>query len=135
MKIRIFLIATLIACCLSCKNMDDVEGFYEVVMVGQNDYSSHDITMNIEMGAENSISGKSACNSYSGTFKNPQKNTVTMGMFMGTKMYCQDTNAIERDYMDYLSQVTTVNSTDEGLELMNESGDVIITALRTEGKK
>ncbi len=119
----------------SCKDLDDVEGSYDVVMVNGKDYSEYDITMNIEMGEENRISGKSACNNYSGTFENFEDNKVTMGMFMGTKMYCADTNTIEREYMDLLAKVKSVNAWKDGLELMNKDGKVIITATRTEAKK
>jgi heat shock protein HslJ len=119
----------------SCKELENVDGTYDVVMVGSEDYSRYDITMNIEMGEENRISGKSACNNYSGTFENPKSNQVVMGMFMGTKMFCKDTNAIERDYMDRLSQVTTVKTTSDGLKMMNADDEVIITAIKTQGKK
>ena len=125
----------IIAGLTSCKELENVDGSYDVVMVGSKDYSGYDITMNIEMGEENRISGKSACNNYSGTFENPKDNQVVMGMFMGTKMFCKDTNAIERDYMDQLSQVTSVKTTSDGLKMMNVDNEIIITATKTEAKK
>jgi len=120
MKIKALLILLTMALFTSCNDIEDVPGNYDVVMVGGKDYSEYDITMNIEMGEENRISGKSACNSYSGTFENPDDNEVVMGMFMGTKMFCADVQDIERDYMSRLGEVTSVKITDNGLELMNK---------------
>lgn len=134
MKFKVLLIGLILALTTSCKDLKDIPGDYDVVMVGNKDYSSYDITMNIEMSTENRISGKSACNSYTGTFQNPKGNEVIMGMFMGTKMYCEDIDAIERDYMDRLGQVTSVQVTDTGLQMLNKENEVIITAVKKEGK-
>lgn len=134
MKFKVLLIGLILALTTSCKDLKDIPGDYDVVMVGNKDYSSYDITMNIEMSTENRISGKSACNSYTGTFQNPKGNEVIMGMFMGTKMYCEDLDAIERDYMDRLGQVTSVQVTDTGLQMLNKENEVIITAVKKEGK-
>jgi heat shock protein HslJ len=134
MRLRSLLFALVAISIISCTDMKEINGEYDVTMVGSNDYSQQDITMNIEMGEENRISGKSACNQYSGNFTNPKENQVEMGMMMGTKMYCKDTSQIERDYLDHLSQVTAVNKTKTGLDLLNEEGKVIIVAVKKENK-
>jgi heat shock protein HslJ len=134
MRLRSLLFALVAISITSCNDMKEINGEYDVTMVGSNDYSQQDITMNIEMGEENRISGKSACNQYSGNFTNPKENQVEMGMMMGTKMYCKDTSQIERDYLDHLSQVTAVNKTKTGLDLLNEEGKVIIVAVKKENK-
>lgn len=113
----------------SC-NEKDVAGSYDVVMVGENDYSKHDITLTIVMGEENSVSGKSACNNYNGSFENLGKGKVKIGPLMGTKMYCQDVAQIESDYMKHLRMVTEVKMTDDGLQLMGSKGNVLITAIK-----
>lgn len=109
---------------------EGMSGNYDVTIVGDNDYSEYDITMNIDMGKENKISGKSACNNYSGSFKNPKENQVEMGMMMSTKMYCKETSKIESDYLNHLSKVASVNPTKDGMELMNKEGEVIIVAVK-----
>lgn len=134
MKLSTLLFALVAISITSCKEMKEIDGDYDVTMVGSNDYSEHDITMKIEMGKENKISGKSACNQYSGSFTNPEENKVEMGMLMGTKMYCVDVAKIERDYMDHLSKVTSVNKTKTGLDLLNKKGEVIIVAVKKENK-
>lgn len=134
MKIRTLLFALIAISITSCKEMKEINGDYEVTMVGSKDYSQHGITMKIEMGEENRISGKSACNQYSGSFTNPEDNQVDIGMLMGTKMYCKDTSQIERDYLDHLSQVTSVNKTKTGLDLLDKEGKVIIVAIKKEDK-
>ena len=134
MRIKTILFALIAISITSCKEMKKISGDYEVTIVGNKDYSQHDITLKIEMGEENRISGKSACNQYSGNFTNPKDNQVDIGMLMGTKMYCKDTSQIERDYLDHLSQVTCVNKTKTGLDLLDKEGNVIIVAIKKEDK-
>lgn len=108
----------------------DVAGSYDVVMVGENDYSEHDITLMITMGEENRISGKSACNQYSGSFENLGKGKVSIGPLMGSKMYCQEVAEVERDYMKNLAMVTEVKQTKDGLQLLGNKGETLITAVK-----
>lgn len=113
----------------SCEEQE-IAGSYDVVMVGENDYSEHDITLTIEMGEENRISGKSACNNYSGAFESLGKGKVKIGPLMGTKMYCQDVAQIESDYMKHIGMVTEVKMTKNGLELQDLEGKTLITAVK-----
>lgn len=135
MKYRIILIAVILAGISSCKSLEDIVGSYKVLTVGTNDYSSYDITLNISTDGENRVSGKSACNNYSGSFENPKANQIVIGNIMGTKMYCKDTNDVERDYLNRLSQVRKVITVKDRIELLNDKSVVIITAVRTEEKK
>ncbi len=115
---------------VSCKDAD-LSGDYDVVMVGENDYSEYDITMNITMSdGENKISGKSACNSYFGSFEVVDGNQVNLSPMGMTKMMCGETDGIERDYHKHLGLVKEVNPTSDGLELLDENGTVIITAIK-----
>ena len=132
MKLATILLAFLSITITSCKDMKDVDGDYEVTTVGSNDYSEYDITLSIEMGEENKISGKSACNQYFGSFKNPEKNQIEMGVLAGTKMYCSDLDEIEKDYKNHLSKVASVEVTKTGILLMDKKGKVIIVAVKKE---
>lgn len=115
---------------ISCKDAD-LSGDYDVVMVGENDYSNHDITLNIAMSdGENKISGKSACNSYFGSFEIVEENRVVLSPMGMSKMMCPETIGIERDYHKYLRQVTQVNPTGDRLELLDENGSILITAIK-----
>jgi len=134
MKLTTAILVLMTLMVTSCKDIDAINGDYDITMVGSNDYSAHDVTMTIEMGKENKISGKSACNGYFGTFKNPENNQVEMGMMAGTKMYCKETAAVEKDYLNHLSLVTAVNKTKTGLDLLNKDGEVIIVAVKKETK-
>jgi heat shock protein HslJ len=127
-----FLLA--IATSTSCKEMGEINGDYKITMVGTNDYSEHDITLKIETGEENKISGKSACNQYSGSFTNPKENLIEVGMLMGTKMYCMDVAEVEADYKKHLSQVASVEVTKTGVNLMNKEKNIIIVAIKKETK-
>jgi heat shock protein HslJ len=114
--------------------MKDVDGDYKVTTVGSNDYSKYDITLSIKMGDENKISGKSACNQYFGSFKNPEKNKIEMGLLAGTKMYCSDLDEIEKDYKNHLSKAASVEVTKPGLHLLDKERKVIIVAVKKEDK-
>ncbi|MFT5925438.1 MAG: heat shock protein HslJ [Rubritalea sp.] len=121
-----------IATTSSCIEMEKINGDYEITLVGSNDYSEHDITLKIETGDENKVSGKSACNQYSGSFTNPKSNHIEIGMLMGTKMYCMDLAEIEADYKKHLSQAASVEVTKTGINLLNKAGNTIIVAIKKE---
>jgi heat shock protein HslJ len=114
----------------SCKQKEKITGSYDVTTVYGEDYSMHGVTLVIEMGAENRIAGNSGCNQYFGNFENPKENKVIIGQLAGTKMYCQEKDTIERNYMEQLSKVTIVKPTKTGLELMNDNGNILITAAK-----
>jgi len=129
MRIFTILFALSLFTLTSCDEQD-IAGSYDIVMVGDNDYSVHDITLTIEMGEVNNISGKSTCNQYSGPFKNLGKGKVKIGTLIGTKMYCKDVAKIESDYMKKLGMVTEVKLTKNGLELLGINGNTLITAVK-----
>ena len=115
---------------LSCKTIEDMNGNYKVTIVGDNNYGEYDITLNIETdGTVNRISGKSACNQYSGEF-NFQGTSIEIGPLMGTKMYCRELDKIERDYTAHLTKSVQVKPTEDGLELFDESGTLTIKAIK-----
>ncbi|WP_124979203.1 META domain-containing protein [Nonlabens xiamenensis] len=117
------------------KSMKDWAGQYNVTMVGENDYTEHDITIEVSLGEESRISGYSSCNQYSGPISNPKENKLEIGMLMSTKMYCENTADIERDYMNHLSQVDAYSMEEGKLHLLDESGETLITALPATEKK
>jgi len=129
MKYYTILFALSIFTLTSC-NEQEITGDYDVIMVGENDYSEHDITLTIKMGKENLVSGRSACNKYSGTFEILENSKVKIGPLMSTKMYCVDVAQVENDYIKHLSMVTQVIPTKKGLELLNDKGLIIITAVK-----
>ncbi len=113
-----------------CKQKEDLAGFYDVVSVAGDRYAAYGVTLNIEMGAENKISGDSGCNQYFGNFENPKSNQVVMGQIAGTKMFCKEKSKIERTYLEHLSKVAQVRPVTNGLELLDNKGTVLITAIK-----
>jgi heat shock protein HslJ len=128
----VLIVLIAIATTRSCKEMEKINGDYDITLVGSNDYSEHDITLKIETGDENKVSGKSACNQYSGSFTNPKSNRIEMGMLIGTKMYCMDLAEVEADYKKHLSQAASVEVTKTGINLLNKAGNTIIVAIKKE---
>jgi heat shock protein HslJ len=131
---RVLFVLIAIAITSSCKEMGEISGDYDITIVGTKDYSEHDITLKIETGVKNTISGNSACNQYSGSFTNPKENLIEIGMLMGTKMYCMDVAEVEADYKKHLSQVASVEVTDTGISLLNKAGNIIIVAIKKDMK-
>jgi heat shock protein HslJ len=129
---KTFIVTTVLAVFVltSCKSKEKITGSYDIITVAGDDYSMHGVTLVIEMGAENRIAGNSGCNQYFGNFENPEDNTVVIGPLAGTKMYCQEKDTIERNYMEQLSKVTIVKPTKTGLELVNDNGNILITAAK-----
>ena len=127
---QIMLIISIIAAVVSCKQKEDIAGFYDIVMVAGENYAAYGMTLNIEMGEENKISGDSGCNQYFGTFENPKSDQVVMGQIAGTKMFCKQKNKMERTYLEHLSKVSRVRLVTNGLELLDNNGDLLITAIK-----
>jgi len=128
---RVLFVLIAIAITSSCKEMGEISGDYDITIVGTKDYSEHDITLKIETGVKNTISGNSACNQYAGSFTNPKENLIEIGMLMGTKM---DVAEVEADYKKHLSQVASVEVTDTGISLLNKAGNIIIVAIKKDIK-
>jgi heat shock protein HslJ len=131
---RVLFVLIAIAATSSCKELGEINGDYDITIVGTKNYSKHDITLKIETGEENKISGKSACNQYSGNFTNPKSNLIKIGMLTATKMYCTDVAKIEADYKSQLSKVASVEVSSTGIDLKDKSGNIIIVAIKKETK-
>ncbi len=116
-------------------SMTDLAGNYEVTQVGTKDYSAYDITINVELGKEPRISGRSACNQYSGSISNPEGKQLEIGMLLSTKMYCKETAEVEKDFTERLNQVVAYEKYDGVLALMDASGNAIIKAKPVTPKK
>lgn len=114
----------------SCKQKEDIAGNYDVVNVAGDSYAAYGVTLNIEMGEENKISGDSGCNQYFGNFENPKSNQLILGQIAGTKMFCKEKSKIERTYLEHLSKVAQVRPITNGLELLDNKGTILITAIK-----
>ncbi|WP_194851680.1 META domain-containing protein [Nonlabens antarcticus] len=132
MKAQILIFSLMVLTITSCKELEDIQGSYNVTTVDGEDLSDNGITIKIEMSkTENRISGNNGCNQYSGTFTNPEGSMVDLGPMMGTKMYCEETAKIETKYMSQLSLVKRVELKNDVLRLMDEDGNVLIKAKKT----
>ncbi|BAO54943.1 META domain-containing protein [Nonlabens marinus] len=133
MKARILFFSLMALAFVSCQELEDINGSYEVVTVDGQDMTGEGITINIDMSEKgNSISGNNSCNQYSGNFKNPEGNEVDMGPMMGTKIYCVEKAQIEKKYMTQLALVKKAELKKNYLRLMDEDGNVLIKAKRVD---
>jgi len=129
MKAQILLFSLIALSLISCKELEDIQGSYEVVTVNGQDMTGEGITINIEMSEkENRISGNNSCNEYSGTFQNPEGNEVELAPMLATKVYCMEKAKIESAYMNQLALVKMAEYKNDHLRLMDEDGNVLIKA-------
>jgi heat shock protein HslJ len=129
MKAQFILFGFIALSLMACKELEDIQGSYDVVSVDGVEMDGKGITINIEMTeTENRISGNNSCNQYSGSFTSPEGNQVNLGPIMGTKMYCVENAKTETAYMNALALVKKAELKNEVLMLMDEDGSVLIKA-------
>jgi heat shock protein HslJ len=129
MKAQFILFGFMALSLMACKELEDIQGSYDVVSVDGVEMDGKGITINIEMTeTENRISGNNSCNQYSGSFTSPEGNQVNLGPIMGTKMYCVENAKTETAYMNALALVKKAELKNEVLMLMDEDGSVLIKA-------
>lgn len=80
-------------------------------------------TLNIDEGLK--ISGKSFCNNYGGQAEITDDKIVLKNVF-GTKMFCQDTEALERAYLAALNETTNAKLVDGKLHLLNGKKTLLV---------
>lgn len=71
------------------------------------------------------ISGKSFCNNYGGQAEIAD-NKITVKNVFGTKMFCQDTDAAERSYLQALNQVSGAKVTTDKLYLLDGEKTILV---------
>lgn len=129
MKANFMLFGLMVLSLVACKELEDINGSYEVFSINGQDITGEGVTINIDMSeSENRISGNNGCNQYSGTFENPEANDINLGPMMGTKMYCQEKADLEKLFMSQLSLVKKVEANNGTLKMMDENGTVLIKA-------
>lgn len=116
---------------VSCKDLKNMPGSYEVVNVNGIDRANKGVTLNINVvEGEYRIAGNNGCNSYGGSFTVDKDQVIEIGPVMATKMYCEDNADVEREYMAALDNVHHAKLNKDSLELMDVEGNVIVTAKR-----
>jgi len=85
--------------------------------------SSAKATLNF--GDSLKVSGKSFCNSYGGQAEITDDKISLKNLF-STKMFCQDTDAAERNYLQAINQVNTAKIEGNNLILLNGTQKLLI---------
>lgn len=116
-----------------CKDLKDIAGSYIVMNIDGQDISQDGVTLDIAMkDGENNISGNNSCNDYSSSFNISEDATIEIDPIMTTKMYCVEKAAIEKAYMKQLNKVHKVQLKKDILELIDDKGNVVITAKKNQ---
>lgn len=71
------------------------------------------------------VSGKSFCNSYGGKIE-AKEQKISLKDIFSTRMFCQETDAAERAYMQAINQVTGAKITDHELQLLNGDKKILV---------
>ncbi len=76
----------------------------------------------------NSISGYSGCNTFSSTYT-AEKNSISIGFPMASKMHCEKKVALEDEFFKALSEVNIKNIIKDSLFLKDRNGTVLFTGI------
>ncbi|WP_108805176.1 META domain-containing protein [Aquimarina sp. Aq107] len=107
----------------------ELEGTYAVTSLYGNDVSEYKLTL-IFNPTTKTLSGFSGCNSYSCNY-NIEENSLTTSFPIGTKIYCEKTSTIEKDFFKIFSEEKNSKLDGNILHLINQNDQKIIVAKKT----
>jgi heat shock protein HslJ len=99
---------------------------YELIAIGERNVESMNLEMHIDP-KQKRISGDSGCNRYGYTYQ-LENEVLDLGFGMATKMYCEDTQAIENEFFKQMSKVNRFIIQGENITFTNENNEVLVTA-------
>ncbi|SEL69038.1 Heat shock protein HslJ [Aquimarina amphilecti] len=105
------------------------KGTYLVTSLYGVDVSKHKLTL-IFNPTKKTISGFAGCNSYSCEY-NIEENSLTTGFPIGTKIYCEETSNIEKDFFKIFSEEKNQKLEGNILYLTNQNNQKILIAEKT----
>lgn len=77
--------------------------------------------------SDDTISGSSGCNQYTGSYTLGQDGALTIGRLATTRMACvPDVGAVEASVLGRLGAVTAVEQVDDELRLLDADGSVVL---------
>ena len=108
-----------------------LEGDYEIIVLKDNvDLKNEKLTMHFD-STNATVSGFAGCNQYKSSYE-IEKNTITLDFPITTRKACPDKMELEKSFMKSLSEVRTFQQDSGQLELRNEKGEAVITAISIE---
>lgn len=108
------------------QNQSKLSGTYIVTTLYGKDVSSYKLTMIFDT-TKNSISGFSGCNSYTCDYK-ANENSLNTGFPIGTKIYCEETSDVEKEFFKVFAEEKYKNLEGNILNLTNHKGITILSA-------
>ncbi|MCX2431278.1 MULTISPECIES: META domain-containing protein [unclassified Pedobacter] len=79
----------------------------------------------LNFGDSLKVSGKSFCNSYGGKIEKADRR-IKLQDVISTRMFCQETDAAERAYVQAINQVNQAKVTDGKLTLLNDEKVLLV---------
>ncbi|MBQ4821575.1 META domain-containing protein [Aquimarina sp. MMG016] len=105
-------------------NQSEPDGTYLVTKLYGEDVSEHKLTIVFD-SEKKTISGFSGCNTYSCGYT-IEKENISFGLPMYSKMYCAKTDQLEKDFFKALSETQLKNTNKSLLKLSNNTTEAIV---------
>ena len=103
----------------------NVIGSYKVTFIANNEVSNiSDKNITINFNPDGKVNGNNSCNNYGGNYK-IDKDKLSFGVMMSTKMFCQENAKIESAFMSNLTDVDGFKIHEDVLILLRGNTQVI----------
>ena len=103
----------------------NVIGSYKVTFIANNEVSNiSDKNITINFKPDGKVNGNNSCNNYGGNYK-IDKDKLSFGVMMSTKMFCQENAKIESVFMSNLTDVDGFKIHEDVLILLRGNTQVI----------
>ncbi len=96
------------------------KGKFWITSLNEKDVSKEKLYMVFDPET-NRISGYSGCNTFSCTYTLNDDNTISIGMAMASKMYCENNDALEREFFKALSNIKTATFSNTEITLKSDN--------------
>ncbi|MBL0682413.1 META domain-containing protein [Aquimarina mytili] len=111
------------------KSQDTSRSKFYINSLNGKDVSEEKLHITIDE-EHNSISGFSGCNTFSCKYKT-EKDSISVGFAMASKMYCPEKTALEDEFFKALSEVKVKRIKEDSLFLENNKGTVLFYGIKT----
>ncbi|MCX2575545.1 META domain-containing protein [Pedobacter sandarakinus] len=119
------LIISLLSSCLEKFNPKDIENTRWELKELPGLKLPENTKATLNFGDSLKLSGKSFCNSYGGQAV-ADKESITLKNIYGTKMFCQDSDAAERAYLQAMNQVNMAKVSGDELQLFHGTKKLLV---------
>jgi len=100
---------------------------YAVTHLGEKDVTDEKLTMEVDTEAQR-VSGFAGCNNYKFKYDIDNEGVLDLGYIVSTKMYCEDSMDLERNFFKQIGRITNFKIQKEHITFLSENGTQVIKA-------